>query len=83
MTYYLLLEGDSEKDVYFDSNVLGEESFGTFYSGQGLVALNNIVNQKPELLETIKILDEMKNIIKTNAEIAKKIRDKLGSLGWN
>ena len=61
MTYYLLLEDDTEKDVYFDSNVLGEESFGTFYAGQGLVALNNIVNQKPELLETIKILDEMKN----------------------
>ena len=60
MTYYLLLEDDSEKDVYFDSNVLGEESFGTFYTGQGLVALNNIVNQKPELLETIKILDDYK-----------------------
>ena len=60
MTYYLLLEGDSEKDVYFDSNVLGEESFGTFYAGQGLVALNNIVNQRPELLETIKILDDTK-----------------------
>ena len=60
MTYYLLLEGDSEKDVYFDSNVLGEESFGTFYTGQGLVALNNIVNNKPELLKTIKILDETK-----------------------
>ena len=60
MTYYLLLEGDSEEDVYFDSNVLGEESFGTFYTGQGLVALNNIVNQKPELLETIKILDDTK-----------------------
>ena len=60
MTYYLLLEGDSEKDTHFDSNVLGEESFGTFYAGQGLVALNNIVNQKPELLETIKILDDYK-----------------------
>ena len=60
MTYYLLLEGDSEKDVYFDSNVLGEESFGTFYSGQGMIALTNIVNQKPELLETIKILDDTK-----------------------
>ena len=60
MTYYLLLEGDSEKDTHFDSNVLGEESFGTFYAGQGLVALNNIVNQKPELLETIKILDDTK-----------------------
>jgi len=60
MTYYLLLSEDTEKDVYFDSNVLGEESFGTFYTGQGMVALNNIVNQKPELLETIKILDDTK-----------------------
>ena len=60
MTYYLLLEGDSEKDVYYDSNVLGEKSFGTFYAGQGMVALNNIVNQRSELLETIKILVDSK-----------------------
>ena len=60
MTYYLLLEGDTEKDAYYDSNVLGEESFGMFYTGQGMVALNNIVNQKPELLESIKILDDTK-----------------------
>ena len=60
MTYYLLLKDDTEKDVYLDSNVLGEESFGTFYAGQGMVALTNIVNQKPELLETIKILDDYK-----------------------
>ena len=60
MTYYLLLEGDTEKDAYYDSNVLGEESFGMFYSGQGMLALTNIVNKKPELLETIKILDETK-----------------------
>jgi|TARA_Y100000310_G_scaffold84117_1_gene80872 hypothetical protein len=61
MTYYLLLKDDTEKDVYFDSNVLGEESFGTFYTGQGMVALTNIVEKKPELLESIKILDETKN----------------------
>ena len=60
MTYYLLLEGDTEKDAYYDSNVLGEESFGLFYTGQGMLALTNIVNKKPELLETIKILDETK-----------------------
>ena len=60
MTYYLLLNGDSEKDTLYDTNVLGEESFGTFYTGQGIVALNNIVNKKPELLETIKILDDYK-----------------------
>lgn len=29
------------------------------------------------------ILDEMRNIIQSNAEMAKKIRNKLGSLGWN
>ena len=60
MTYYLLLEGDTEKDAYYDSNVLGEESFGMFYTGQGMLALTNIVNKKPELLETIKILDDTK-----------------------
>ena len=60
MTYYLLLVGDTEKDAYYDSNVLGEESFGIFYTGQGMLALTNIVNKKPELLETIKILDETK-----------------------
>lgn len=60
MTYYLLLEGDTEKDAYYDSNVLGEESFGMFYAGQGMVALTNIVNKKPELIETIKILDDYK-----------------------
>jgi|TARA_B110000495_G_scaffold197234_1_gene207180 hypothetical protein len=60
MTYYLLLNGDSEKDTLYDTNVLGEESFGTFYTGQGMVALNNIVNKKAELLETIRILDDYK-----------------------
>jgi hypothetical protein len=60
MTYYLLLEGDTEKDAYYDSNVLGEESFGMFYAGQGMVALTNIVNKKPKLIETIKILDDYK-----------------------
>ena len=42
MTYYLLLEGDSEKDAYYDSNVLGEESFGMFYTGQGMLALKTL-----------------------------------------
>ena len=60
MTYYLLLEGDSEKDVYFDSNVLGEESFETFYPSIGFTILNKIINQQPELLESLQILDEQK-----------------------
>lgn len=60
MTYYLLLKDDTEKDVYFDSNVLGEESFGTFYPSVGFMILNRIINQQPELLESLQILDDHK-----------------------
>ena len=61
MTFYLLLSGDGEKDVIYDTNVLGEESFGTFYTGNGFKALNNIVSRQPKLLERVTILDEKKN----------------------
>ena len=60
MTYYLLLNGDSEKDSIYETNVLGEESFDTFYPSVGFMMLHRIVNQKPELLETLTILDEKK-----------------------
>ena len=60
MTYYLLLGGDSEKDSLYETNVLGEESFETFYPSVGFMILHRIINQQPELLETIKILDEQK-----------------------
>ena len=60
MTYYLLLEGDTEEAALYDTNILGEESFGTFYPSTGFIMLNRIINDKPELLETIKILDEQK-----------------------
>ena len=42
----------------WDENILGEESFGKFYIGNGFVALNNIINNEPELLENIKIKNE-------------------------
>ena len=61
MTYYLLLKGDTEKDVIFDTNVLGEESFGVFYPSQGFNLLYKIINEKPELLEEIRIIDDHKN----------------------
>ena len=61
MTYYLLLNGDSEKDSIYETNVLGEESFETFYPSVGFTLLNRILNEKPEVLETIKILAEQKN----------------------
>tara|TARA_B100000809_G_scaffold211632_1_gene215337 strand:- start:84 stop:323 length:240 start_codon:yes stop_codon:yes gene_type:complete len=61
MTYYLLLEGDTEEDALYDTNILGEESFGTFYPSTGFIMLNRIINDKPELLESIQILDDHKN----------------------
>ena len=61
MTYYLLLKGDSEKDVIYETNVLGEESFNTFYPSVGFMILQRILNQRPDLIETIKILDDKKN----------------------
>ena len=59
MTYYLLLSGDTDKD-YHDTNVLGEESFGKFYTEKRYETFHNIVNNKPELLEDITILDDHK-----------------------
>ena len=53
MTYYLLLSGDSEKDTLYETNVLGEESFNTFYPSVGFIILNRIINQQPELLESL------------------------------
>ena len=59
MTYYILLNNDSVEEIW-DENILGEESFGTFYTGNGFKALNNIVTEQPELLETTTIIDEKK-----------------------
>ena len=61
MTYYLLLSGDSEKDSLYETNVLGEESFETFYPSVGFMILQRILNQRLEIIETIEILDEKKN----------------------
>ena len=55
MQYFILMPGDSEKDCINDSNLLGESSFNTFYSGQGLRALMKIVNTRPELLTQVTI----------------------------
>ena len=78
MTYYLLLKGDTEKDVMFDTNVLGEESFGVFYPSMGFNMLHKIINQKPELVEDINILDDHKKsyTITEFLDIVEKLRIK-------
>ena len=60
MTYYLLLDMDTTEDIW-DENILGEESFGKFYTGNGYKALQNMVVREPHILETIAIIDEKKN----------------------
>ena len=60
MTYYILLPNDTEKDTKYSTNILGEESFGVFYAEQGMNALNSIVKNTPELMPSIKILNENK-----------------------
>ncbi len=61
MTYYLLLQGDTEKDVFYETNVLGEESFEMFYPSIGFIILQRIIDDEPEVVKTVKILDERKN----------------------
>jgi len=55
MQYFILFSGDSEKDAYLDTNLLGEVSFSKFYTGSGWKALYKVVNQTPELLTELKI----------------------------
>lgn len=56
MTYYIMLPGDTEKDVHFDSNLLGENTgFGIFWAGAGLKILMGMVDNKPEMLPDVKI----------------------------
>tara|TARA_Y100001972_G_C7632021_1_gene317297 strand:- start:1147 stop:1389 length:243 start_codon:yes stop_codon:yes gene_type:complete len=58
MIYYLLLNGDTDKDLINETNILGEESFSVFYPSLGFNMLNKIINTKPELLDSISIKDE-------------------------
>ena len=56
MTYYLLLEGDTEKDVIYETNVLGEESFEVFYPSIGFILMNKIING-----DSIKVLKKLED----------------------
>lgn len=56
MKYFLMLPADTEKDVHFETNEIGEDTgFGVFWAGTGLAKLMAMVDKRPELLEFIKI----------------------------
>ena len=40
------MDNDTVEDIW-DENILGEESFGTFYTGNGFKALDNMIMGEP------------------------------------
>ena len=51
------MDNKTPEDLW-DENILGEESFGKFYTGNGFTALNYIIQKEPEALGSITIIDE-------------------------
>jgi hypothetical protein len=61
MKYFIMMPGDTDESVLYESNELGEETgFGTFWAGRGLFALMQMVDSKQEMLTQVKILDDKK-----------------------
>ena len=58
MKYYIMMPGDNAESTMFESNLLGEASFKVFWAAQGLKALMKMVDQAPEMLETVTIKTE-------------------------
>jgi len=58
MKYYIMMPGDNAESSMFESNLLGEASFKVFWAAQGLKALMKMVDQAPEMLETVTIKTE-------------------------
>jgi len=64
MTYFIMLPGDKEKDVYFDSNLLGENTgFGVLWAGSGLKTLMKMVDKQPEILPDVRIKTDKGNTL--------------------
>lgn len=61
MIYYILLENDDESDTLNDSNILGEISFKKFKPNDGWKVLNRIINEVPEKINTVRIIDQTGN----------------------
>jgi hypothetical protein len=62
-TYYILLPGDTEENIT-DANILGEEStHNNFWPGDGLTALNNIIDRRPDMLDQITVIRSDRKVI--------------------
>ena len=60
MTYYILLSEDSEQDAYYHANQLGESSFKTFYIDEGYKVLIKLIQDYPDKLSEVQIIDSSK-----------------------
>jgi len=61
--YYILLPGDTEENIS-DANILGEEStHNNFWPGDGLTALNNIIDRRPDMLDQITVIRSDRKVI--------------------
>ena len=58
MRYFILLPGDTEENVDFETNVLGEVSFKNFWAGQGFEIFHRLVEKYPDTLNEVVIKDE-------------------------
>jgi len=58
MTYFIKLEDDTNEELMFDSNILGNESFGKFYAERGMKSLMTILEKSPEVVQDIIIVTD-------------------------
>ena len=64
MKYFIMLPGDTQKEVHYESNEIGEDTgFGVFWAGSGLKALMYIVDSQPEILPHITIKTDRGNVL--------------------
>ena len=58
MTYYIILDGEDPEVAQYDSGILGESTKKMFYTNKGFTRLVKIINEHPEFLTNMKILDD-------------------------
>lgn len=58
MRYFILLPEDTEEDVDYSTNILGEISFKNFWTEDGFEILIRLVEKYPDTLEEVQIKDE-------------------------
>lgn len=62
MDYFIQLPNDTNKDLINDEHLIGHDNkFGVFWAGGGWNVLQKIINEIPNLVDKIKIIDEKGN----------------------